>query len=393
MKRAIILLVLLIACATGLLITKGVFSSLFVSDESMEPELPSGSLMTVKRLNPEDVKVGDVIVYNVPKTVRDYYNYPPVVSRNVIEIRTTPSLSFRTKGNKTGMDPFIIKPSDIRGTAGTRIPYLDLPLKLFQNLAGLITVISIIVLLTVLLYSRETIAVLRIRMPFLFIDIRKLYKQIKSPEPKTVEKTTPNKEPVQFQPDRAAKHLAKPFIPVLNKPALPADNQKYNKTLKEIPIIKTEIVKPSIPVLKTSTVKDNRKHGEVPGITPITQPETAKTPTPILEPVLPRVNQKHVEVPAVTPIIKKEPEKKPVPILEPVLPQANQKHEEVPAVTPITQTETEKAPAPAALNKAATSKPVRTPEKLADEAMKAEKELYEALDRLNSILNKYKNQE
>jgi signal peptidase I len=524
MKRSIVLLVLLVACAAGFLITKGIFPSLFVSDESMEPELPSGSLMTIKRLNPEDIKLGDTIVYNVPKTIREYYNYPAVVSHKVVEIRTTPSLGFRTKGNKTGEDPFTVKPSDVRGLAGARIPYLDLPLKLFQNQAGLIIVLSALALLAVLLYSREIIALIRIRMPFLFIHDIKLNKRASPPELKVVEKKATTKEPVQLQPDRAAKHLAKPFIPVLDKPALPTDNQKYKKISKEIPTIKTETTKPSIPVLKPVTIKDKRnheeppavtpiieektekpsapilepvlphdiqKHEEIPAVTPIIEEKTEKAPVPILEPVLPHDIQKHEEIPAVTPIAEKKTEKAPVPILEPALPQDSlkheelpaitpiaekkkakpsipilepvllhdiQKHEEIPAVTPIAEKETEKAPVPIlesalpqdsqkheelpavtpiteektekpsvpilepalpqdsqklkelpavtpiaeketqkapiqeALNKAATSKPGRTPEK-PDEAMKAEKELYEALDRLNSILKKYKNQE
>ncbi len=155
MKRAIGLIFLFIVCIVGFLTIKGTLPFMPIFGHSMEPTLQSGSLLMIEPVNPGDVKVGDIIIYNVPDMVREYYNYPPVVSHRVIEVKTVPSLSFRTKGDNTGEDPFTVRPIDIRGTVGKQIHYLGLPLLFFQSQQGLIFVIIALVLLTVSLYGGE----------------------------------------------------------------------------------------------------------------------------------------------------------------------------------------------------------------------------------------------
>jgi len=122
---------------------------------SMEPTLQSGGLLTIDPLEPQDVKVGDIIVYNVPSMIQDYYSYPPTVAHRVIEVQTVPSLAFRTKGDNTGEDPFTIRPQDIRGTVGSQIPVLGLPLLFFQSQQGTIFAIIAIALLAFFLYGGE----------------------------------------------------------------------------------------------------------------------------------------------------------------------------------------------------------------------------------------------
>jgi signal peptidase I len=155
MKRGIGLGLVIIACILGFLTIKGALPFMPNFGTSMEPALQSGSLLTIKSLKPADVKVGDIIVFNVPKSVRDYYNYPPVVSHRVIEVKTVPSLCFRTRGDNTCEDPFTILPADIRGTVGTQIPYLGLPLLYFQSLQGIIFIIIALLLLAIILYGGD----------------------------------------------------------------------------------------------------------------------------------------------------------------------------------------------------------------------------------------------
>jgi len=155
MKRAIGLVFVTIACIVGFLTVRGTMPFIPIFGSSMEPTLHSGGLLMIKPMNPDDIKVGDIIVYNVPPMVRDYYNYPPVVAHRVIKISTTPSLGFRTQGDNTGEEPFTIRPMDIRGTVGNQIPYLGLPLLFFQSRQGLIFVIIALVLLTIFLYGGE----------------------------------------------------------------------------------------------------------------------------------------------------------------------------------------------------------------------------------------------
>jgi len=122
---------------------------------SMEPTLQSGSLLMIEPIDAYEVEVGDIIVYSVPSMVREYYNYPPLVAHRVVKVITDRGLYFRTAGDNTGEDPFSIRPGDIRGTVGSQIPYLGLPLLFFQSDQGKIFTVTALALLAVFLYTDE----------------------------------------------------------------------------------------------------------------------------------------------------------------------------------------------------------------------------------------------
>jgi len=155
MKRAIALIFVTAACIVAFLSVRGNLPFMPIYGSSMEPTLTSGSLLMIAPIDPQDVKVGDIIVYDVPQLVREYYSYPMTVSHRVIEIMTTPTLGFRTKGDNTGEDPFTIRPQDIRGTVGSQIPYLGLPLLFFQSDQGVIFAIIALILLAIFLFGGE----------------------------------------------------------------------------------------------------------------------------------------------------------------------------------------------------------------------------------------------
>jgi len=153
MKRAISLIFLTAACIVCFLSVRGTLPFIPIYGSSMEPTLQSGGLLMIEPIDAKDVKVGDIIVYDVPPMVRDYYNYPNVVAHRVTDIRTQPSLGFRTKGDNTGEDPFTIRPVDLRGTVGDQIPYLGIPLLFFQSQQGLIFAVVALALLAFFLYG------------------------------------------------------------------------------------------------------------------------------------------------------------------------------------------------------------------------------------------------
>lgn len=156
MKRAIGLILTTIAVIVAILSVRGTMPFMPIYGSSMEPTLHSGSLMFIQPIyNPKDIKIGDIIVYNVPKSIQDYYNYPPVVSHRVVKVNDVPSLTFRTQGDNTGEDPFTIRPTDIRGTVGKQIPYLGLPMLFFQSKQGMIFAIIALAILALFLYGRE----------------------------------------------------------------------------------------------------------------------------------------------------------------------------------------------------------------------------------------------
>ncbi len=155
MKRALGLIFLVAACVVGFLTIRGTMPFMPIFGSSMEPTLQSGNLLMIQPMDPQQVKVGDIIVYSVPSMVRDYYNYPPIIAHRVIKVVTEPSLGFRTKGDNTGEDPFTVRPIDLRGTVGDQIRYLGLPLLFFQSQQGMIFIIVSLSLLALFLYGGE----------------------------------------------------------------------------------------------------------------------------------------------------------------------------------------------------------------------------------------------
>jgi len=100
--------------------------------------------------------VDDIIVFTIPSAVRENYNYPPVVAHRVIQVRTSEiGVTFRTKGDNTGEDPFTVPPQNLKGKVGQQIPYLGFPLLFFQSRQGLIFIIIALTLLAIYLYGEE----------------------------------------------------------------------------------------------------------------------------------------------------------------------------------------------------------------------------------------------
>jgi signal peptidase len=97
MKRAIGLVFAAVALIIAILSVRGSLPFIPIQGSSMEPLLKSGSLLWIDPIDPLDVKVGDIIVYNVPSLIREYYGYPPTVSHRVIEVIITPPVTIPVK--------------------------------------------------------------------------------------------------------------------------------------------------------------------------------------------------------------------------------------------------------------------------------------------------------
>jgi signal peptidase I len=154
MKRAVGLILIIFLFMVGYFSVWGSTPFVPVFDSSMEPALQSGSVLIIKPVGATGVKEGDIVIYNVPRLIRETYNYPPVVARRIIEVKKgQPGSWLSLKSDNTGEDPFSVRQQDIRGTLGGQIPYLGLPLFLFQSEAATIFMVIIIVLLALYLYS------------------------------------------------------------------------------------------------------------------------------------------------------------------------------------------------------------------------------------------------
>lgn len=156
MKRALTLVFVLAICLTAFLAVRGTMPFMPIFGTSMEPELQAGNLILIKEKAPAEVEVGDIIVYNVPPAIQDYYHYPAVVAHRVIEVRDTQfGIAWRTKGDNAGEDPFTVRAQDLRGTVSDQIPFLGFPLLFLQSQQGLIFVIVALSLFAFYLYANE----------------------------------------------------------------------------------------------------------------------------------------------------------------------------------------------------------------------------------------------
>ncbi len=76
-QRALTLIAVSTLAIVGFMAVRGVMPFMPVFGTSMEPELHAGSMILIESKEASEIKEGDVIVYNVPSAIRDYYNYPP----------------------------------------------------------------------------------------------------------------------------------------------------------------------------------------------------------------------------------------------------------------------------------------------------------------------------
>ncbi|OGO42505.1 MAG: signal peptidase I, partial [Chloroflexi bacterium RBG_16_58_8] len=156
MKRTLVFIFIVLVCVMGFLSIRGTLPFMPIRGTSMLPELKAGDLISIQEISPAQVKVGDVIVFNVPPLVRQAYNYPPVVAHRVIKIiEYQKSVGFRTKGDNTSEDPFTVRGQDLKGTISHQFSGLGFPLLFFQSQQGLIFIVIALLLLAFFLYGGE----------------------------------------------------------------------------------------------------------------------------------------------------------------------------------------------------------------------------------------------
>jgi len=90
-----------------------------VRSSSMEPAMPAGALAMMMPVEPERVKVGDIITFEPP------WDPDVTVSHRVIDIRSNGQLLFDTKGDATEeSDPFFVPAESVHGKVIFNVPYL-----------------------------------------------------------------------------------------------------------------------------------------------------------------------------------------------------------------------------------------------------------------------------
>lgn len=103
---------------------------------SMRPSMPPGTLVVVKPVKPEQIRVGDVITYQLKS------GDPTVATHRVVSVgyNLAGDLEFRTKGDaNNAQDPWVVRPVQVKGVRWYAVPYLAWPtLKVGGNIRELV---------------------------------------------------------------------------------------------------------------------------------------------------------------------------------------------------------------------------------------------------------------
>lgn len=127
------------------------FEVLVVQSGSMEPNYHVGSLVYVKPVDAAELKVGDVITFELGGGVRGTHRIIEVLDDNG-------SRSFRTKGdNNDHADANPIRPQAIVGEVQFTIPYLGFLITFVQQPPGTYLAISIAAALLLLIVLPDII--------------------------------------------------------------------------------------------------------------------------------------------------------------------------------------------------------------------------------------------
>jgi len=141
-----IILGLVVCFALFAILIPSVFSGrlAIVRSSSMEPAMRAGALAVMLPVDPEDVEVGDIIVFDPP-----WDSDPDVtVSHRVIGVYANGQLRFDTKGDATEeSDPYYVPAQSVHGKVLFSIPYLgyaaNSALRYVRTWLGLITLVCI----------------------------------------------------------------------------------------------------------------------------------------------------------------------------------------------------------------------------------------------------------
>ncbi len=138
---AIMAVILYFGVNKGLSLVFGVETPLsIVTSGSMKPNLTVGDLLVVEHVEPEELRVGDIIVFTTP------YSRYPIVHR-IVEIEVEPGgvYRFKTKGDANSRPDIGYRtPDDIYGRVKYRIPMLGYVFWPFQTLKGKIILIGVL---------------------------------------------------------------------------------------------------------------------------------------------------------------------------------------------------------------------------------------------------------
>ena len=141
----------------SLILSSGGFIPAFmaVSSTSMAPALNVGDLVFLCGRSGGDIRVGDVIAFDVPHPYRGT-TPSPVIHRVVERIVMDGKLYYRTKGdNNPRVDPWTVPAENVIGTVTFKIPYLGYLVLFVKSVYGLVASAALILAWTLRPYLKK----------------------------------------------------------------------------------------------------------------------------------------------------------------------------------------------------------------------------------------------
>ncbi|MDD1748081.1 MAG: signal peptidase I [Methanomassiliicoccales archaeon] len=105
---------------------------------SMNPTLETGDMVVVTSVEPSELKVGDIIVFNSPIA-------SGLVCHRIIDVKQDSELVFQTKGdNNEDPDPYLVPSANVVGKVQADIPSMGYVIQYLRGPFGLLLILSLV---------------------------------------------------------------------------------------------------------------------------------------------------------------------------------------------------------------------------------------------------------
>ncbi|HEX9093294.1 MAG TPA: signal peptidase I [Coriobacteriia bacterium] len=141
----------------------GKYAPMIVLGGSMQPTYQIGSILFIERVVPSDVRVGDVITFDSPRT--NPSDPPSLTTHRVTAIENaSKQLSFRTQGDANNAEDTALVPAvALVGRGSFAIPYLGYVSAFVRSRVGFVSLVLIPAALIVLMEITSMFKLLRER--------------------------------------------------------------------------------------------------------------------------------------------------------------------------------------------------------------------------------------
>lgn len=103
---------------------------------SMQPAIREGDILVFRGVEPDEIEVGDIIIFEVPDELEEIL--PSHITHRVIDKKATADgVVFRTKGDNAPLDSFEVPEDKVLGKKIAIIPYLGLIILLAKRPLGI----------------------------------------------------------------------------------------------------------------------------------------------------------------------------------------------------------------------------------------------------------------